>query len=135
MHALSLYPQDARDGTGQQFADVVALIDGVDVLVDMNRREVATVLDHAVEPPFFAGGTLPPQPPVTPEPAPAPLLPLQPDGPGFTVDGYLVRWGPWQFRYALHEREGLVLYQVAFGPPDRPRSVLYRGSLSEMFVP
>src|SRR5262249_34150562 len=38
-------------------------------------------------------------------------------------------------RYALHEREGLVLYQAAFGPADRPRSVLYRGSLSEMFVP
>jgi primary-amine oxidase len=134
LHAMSQYPQEARDGSGQRFAGVAALIDGVDVIVDMNRRVVAAVLDEAVEPPFFAGGTLPPQPPVAPEPAPAPLVPLQPEGTGFAVDGHLVRWGPWQFRYALHQREGLVLYQAMYGP-DQPRSVLYRGSLSEMFVP
>ena len=68
-------------------------------------------------------------------PAPAPLLITQPDGPGFHVENNEVRWDKWRFRFALHPREGLVLYTVGFEDGGRVRPVLYRASLAEMAVP
>jgi primary-amine oxidase len=65
----------------------------------------------------------------------APLQILQPDGPGFTVDDGLLRWGPWQLRLSMHPIEGLVLHQVCYIEGDRARPVLYRASVAEMVVP
>jgi len=47
------------------------------------------------------------------------------------IDGHRVRWNGWAFRFALHPREGLVLYAVS----HRGRPVLHRAGLSEMVVP
>jgi primary-amine oxidase len=66
--------------------------------------------------------------------APAPLTIVQPR-PGFQLEDGEVRWQKWRFRYALHPREGLVLYQVGYEDGGRVRPILYRGSLSEMVVP
>ena len=68
-------------------------------------------------------------------PAPAPLDITQPAGPGFQIVNGEVRWQKWRFRYALHPREGLVLYTVGYEDGGRVRPILYRGSLSEMVVP
>jgi primary-amine oxidase len=68
-------------------------------------------------------------------PAPAPLQITQPAGPGFQLDDGEVRWQKWHFRYALHPREGVVLYQVGYEDGGKVRPVMYRGSLSEMVVP
>ena len=68
-------------------------------------------------------------------PAPAPLTVTQPNGPGFQIDDGEVRWQKWRFRYALHPREGVVLYQVGYEDGGKVRPVMYRGSLSEMVVP
>ena len=46
-----------------------------------------------------------------------------------------MRWQKWRFRYALHPREGLVLYTVGYEDGGKVRPVMYRGSLSEMVVP
>jgi primary-amine oxidase len=67
--------------------------------------------------------------------APAPLEIRQPDGAGYRIEDGEVRWEKWRFRYALHPREGLVLYTVGYEDGARVRPVLYRGSLSEMAVP
>jgi primary-amine oxidase len=66
--------------------------------------------------------------------APAALTIVQPR-PGFRIEDGEVRWQKWHFRYALHPREGLVLYMVGYEDGGRVRSILYRGSLSEMVVP
>jgi primary-amine oxidase len=66
---------------------------------------------------------------------PAPLTITQPNGPGYTVEDGEVRWQKWHFRFALHPREGLVLYTVGYEDGGRVRPVLYRASLSEMVVP
>ena len=66
--------------------------------------------------------------------APVPLTITQPQR-GFEVEDGEVRWQKWRFRYALHPREGLVLYTVGYEDGGRVRSILYRGSLSEMVVP
>ena len=68
-------------------------------------------------------------------PAPAPLVILQPSGPGFQIEDGEVHWQKWRFRYALHPREGVVLYTVGYEDGGKVRPVMYRGSLSEMVVP
>ncbi len=65
----------------------------------------------------------------------APLIVTQPNGPGFQIEDSEVRWQKWRFRYALHPREGLVIYTAGYEDGGRVRPVLYRGSLSEMVVP
>jgi primary-amine oxidase len=65
----------------------------------------------------------------------APLTVTQPNGPGFQIEDGEVHWQKWRFRYALHAREGLVVYTAGYEDGGRVRPVLYRGSLSEMVVP
>jgi primary-amine oxidase len=65
----------------------------------------------------------------------APLEIRQPQGPGYRIEDGEVRWQKWRFRFALHPREGLVVYTVGYEDAGRVRPVLYRGSLAEMVVP
>jgi primary-amine oxidase len=65
----------------------------------------------------------------------APLQILQPEGPGFTVQDGLLRWGPWQLRVSMHPIEGVVLHEVSYIEGDRVRPILYRASVAEMVVP
>jgi primary-amine oxidase len=67
--------------------------------------------------------------------APAPLVITQPNGPSFQIDDGEIHWQKWRFRYALHPREGVVLYTVGYEDGGKVRPVMYRGSLSEMVVP
>src|SRR5439155_19241999 len=53
----------------------------------------------------------------------------------FQLAGHEVRWQKWRFRFALHPREGPVLYTVGYEDGGRVRPLLYRASLSEMVVP
>jgi primary-amine oxidase len=64
-----------------------------------------------------------------------PLEIMQPDGPSFDVEGYQVRWQKWSFVIGFNGREGLTLNNLCYRDGERRRSVLYRGSLSEMVVP
>jgi primary-amine oxidase len=64
-----------------------------------------------------------------------PLSIMQPDGPSFEVDGYQVSWQKWSFVIGFNGREGLTLNHLRYEDQGRKRSVLYRGSLSEMVVP
>jgi primary-amine oxidase len=53
----------------------------------------------------------------------------------FTVAGNAVQWRRWSFHYRMDPRTGLVVSLVRYDDRERRRLVLYRGSLSEMFVP
>lgn len=64
-----------------------------------------------------------------------PLEIVQPEGPSFEVEGYQVRWQKWSFVIGFNGREGLTLNHLCYEDQGRKRSVLYRGSLSEMVVP
>jgi primary-amine oxidase len=57
-----------------------------------------------------------------------------PYGMPFQVNGNEVRWRNWRFRFAMHPREGLVLYTVAYQDQGQFRSILYRASLSEVLT-
>jgi len=110
-------------------------IEGLIVLVDVDRMEVLSVTDT---------GPVPvPDGPVDFDEtsvgklrdAPAPLITSQPRGPGFELDGHQVRWQNWQFHFRIDPRVGIVISQVHYLDEGRPRSILYQGYLSELFVP
>lgn len=107
-------------------------IEGVIVAVDANAMRVVEVTDTVVAPISMDTGD--PDGSTNREPL-KPLRVVQPDGPSFTVRGHEIRWQNWRFRYALLPREGLTLYTVSYGDGGRQRSILYRASLSEIFVP
>jgi primary-amine oxidase len=112
-------------------------IEGVTAVVNLNSRKVVELVDTQAYP-------VPPER-LELDPPPAdirglkPLTIVQPDGPSFSIDGQQVAWQGWTLRWAMHPREGLVLYDVGFDDPfdasPAPRRVLYRAALSEMVVP
>ena len=64
-----------------------------------------------------------------------PFLIAQPDGPSFTIEDGEISWQNWQFRFRLDPRVGPVVNLVTWNDGGKRRSVLYEGSLSEMYVP
>ncbi len=137
-----------EEETGQRLGRAVAFVkphpgdsewahpvDGVIVLVDLNRLEVLRVDDHGVVPippesgnyDVVAGAPL--------RDDIAPLEIIQPEGPGFTLARRVLSWQRWQVHVGFTPREGLVLNQLAYEDGGRLRSIVYRASLSEMVVP
>ena len=64
-----------------------------------------------------------------------PLEITQPEGPSFEVEGNLIRWQKWQFRFSVQPVEGLVLHDIRYDDDGRQRPILYRAALSDMVVP
>ena len=111
-------------------------VEGIVAHVDLTKRRVLDVLDIDRNVPVPANNDQFNAAALRPWRAlPGPIRITQPEGFGFQVADNEVRWQKWHFRYGLHPREGLVLYTVGYEDGGRERSVLYRGSLSEMVVP
>jgi len=55
----------------------------------------------------------------------------QPEGPSFTTDGNFLTWEKWEMHIGFNYREGVTLHNLKYDG----RSLFYRLSLSEMFVP
>jgi primary-amine oxidase len=110
-------------------------IEGIYALVDVNGRHVIRVIDE--------GTTKVPKGAVDVDaevigPArdvPGPMRVEQPLGPGFRRDGGVVRWQNWSFHVRLENRRGAIVSLVRYDDAGRSRSVMYEGSLSEIFVP
>ena len=56
---------------------------------------------------------------------------VQPEGPSFRIQGNLLQWEKWSMRVGFNYREGLTLHDICYDG----RSLFYRLSLAEMFVP
>jgi primary-amine oxidase len=111
-------------------------IEGVVATVNMNTQQVIHLLDRGAVPMTKdSGDYFDPEYVGSLRQAPMPLIVSQPKGPSFVVRGHEVRWQKWRFRYALHPREGLVLYTLGYEDGDAVRPILYRASLAEMIVP
>jgi primary-amine oxidase len=114
-------------------------IEGLVALVDVSGRRIVQIDDQGDVPVPDAASERnawrPLPPPATPEPSSSawPNVPRLAGGP--RVDGHAISWRRWRFHVALRPREGLVLYDVGFDDGTRVRSIMYRGSLSEMVVP
>jgi primary-amine oxidase len=110
-------------------------IEGVIVLVDMNEEKVVEVVDTgAVEiaeksEQFDKKSQSPTRKDLKP------LKITQPDGVSYKKKGNEIVWQKWHFRWTLHPREGLILYDIGYEDQGKIRPVLYRASVSEMVVP
>jgi|SRR5580704_1148615 primary-amine oxidase len=66
---------------------------------------------------------------------PTPIAVHQPLGPSFKLEGQTVSWQKWNFHFRIDRRIGPVINNVSYQDGDKLRSILYEGSLSEIFVP
>jgi primary-amine oxidase len=64
-----------------------------------------------------------------------PIVVTQPMGPSYNITKGEVSWQNWHFRFRLDPRVGPVVNMVRYQDGEKLRSVLYEGSLSEMYVP
>src|SRR5438445_381127 len=122
-----------------------APIEGLVVRFDLDRMEIVDIEDHGVVPvpPLRGNYTVegiadPENSPHFPAGTRADVKPIeitQPDGPSFQVDGHEVRWQKWRFRVGFTPREGLILYTIGYQDGDQLRPIVYRASLTEMFIP
>ena len=119
-------------------------VEGLLVVVDLDKREVVDVQDHGVVPLPEQPANYAPELMMRPGNRPdftalrsdvKPLEITQPDGPSFTVDGHHVRWQKWRLRIGFSPREGLVLHTIGYEDQGRLRSVVHRASMSEMYIP
>lgn len=110
-------------------------VDGLIAIVDMNKKELIRIEDHEVIPLPPESGNYAAKYIDEFRKDVKPLDIVQPEGPGFEVDGYEIKWQKWSLRVGFTHREGLVIYTVGYEDQGRVRPVLYRGSLVEMTVP
>jgi primary-amine oxidase len=110
-------------------------IEGLVAYIDLTHKKILKIVDNGVVPVPGTRAELDPESNRPLRAAPKPLRIVQPEGASFELRGNEVRWQNWRFRFALHPREGLVLYTVGYEDQGKVRSILYRGSLSEMVVP
>ncbi len=120
-------------------------VEGVVVRFDLDRMQVVEVEDHGVTPVPEQGGNYtaerimdPANFPHFPEGTRADVRVLdikQPDGPSFAIEGHHVVWQKWDLRVGFTPREGLVLHMVQYRDRGRLRPIIYRASLSELFIP
>jgi primary-amine oxidase len=101
-------------------------IEGVYAVVDLDADKVVRVVDTGIvpvshDPAGFTGA--------------AAVAPAAPANRGFTLDGNAVRWKDWSFHFRMDRRVGPIVSLVTYRDQQRPRMVLYRGSIAEMSVP
>ena len=118
---------DTQNFWGRPIEDLVAV-------VDLNERTVIDLVDTG-HVPIPRGPVDFDEASVGALRAPSRLRVDQPDGPGFTLSGNMVRWQGWEFHVRVDPRLGLVLSRVMYDDAGSLRSVLYQASLSELFVP
>ncbi len=110
-------------------------VEGVVAIVNLNEAKVLELIDRGAvalsredwDYDLETLGTL--------RSAPRPLRISQPEGVSFQLQGNQVTWQGWSFRYFMHPRDGLILYEITYDDGDAVRPVMYRASLSEMVVP
>jgi len=109
-------------------------IEGLFATIDLDRGEVIEVTDLGVVPVPGGNSELDPAS-VGAQRAVKPVVQTAPEGSNISMDGSMVRWQKWSFHLRFGIREGVVVSLVNYQDGGRPRSVLYEGHLSEIFVP
>jgi primary-amine oxidase len=119
-------------------------IEGLITEFDLDRMEVVAIEDHGVVPLPPKSGNYGPDTITDPMNSPhfdglrqdlRPLAITQAEGPSFTLDGHALRWQKWAMRIGFNPREGLTLHTISYEDGGRRRPILYRASISEMWIP
>lgn len=113
-------------------------VEGLFAVVDLNAKEVLEVVDTGAVPvpkdPWgYTDAEIEARAALRPEAKPAVLG--QSGGPNYSIDGGLISWDMWRFRWRVDKRPGVVLSEIEANDGKDWRSVLYQAHLSEVFVP
>jgi len=106
-------------------------VENLAVVIDLNRKEVVRIEDFGVTPLPSQPGNWAHRYNSKNRADVKPLDVVQPDGPGFSINGRELAWQKWALRVGYSPREGLILHQVGYDG----RPILYRASIAEMIVP
>ncbi|PIA31801.1 hypothetical protein AQUCO_04900233v1 [Aquilegia coerulea] len=124
------------DGTVNLY---VRPIEGLILVVDIDEMKITKYYDRFIVPVPKVDGieyrSSKQKPPFGPSVHAVTIA--QPDGPGFKIDGHTIRWANWNFHLGFDVRAGPIisLASIYDAEKDELRRVLYRGYVSEMFVP
>jgi primary-amine oxidase len=119
-------------------------VEGLIVTIDMDTWTVLDVTDHGVVPLPPTNGNFEPElfgrddnyPRIEAQRAAMkPIEITQPQGSSVVLTGHGIEWGPWRLQVGYTPREGVILQDVRYLDRGKLRPVLYRGSVSEMYVP
>uniref|UniRef100_A0A5B6YSV5 Amine oxidase n=1 Tax=Davidia involucrata TaxID=16924 RepID=A0A5B6YSV5_DAVIN len=114
-------------------------IEGITMLVDLDKMAIVEYSDRQVVPVPKAKGTdyraSELKPPFAAQTKPITIV--QPDGPSFKIDGQEISWADWVFHVAFDVRAGLVISLASIFDLNKGkyRRVMYKGHISELFVP
>jgi primary-amine oxidase len=110
-------------------------IEGIRPVVDLNAMKVVRIEEYGrwPLPPESGNYSAARSGPVRADVKP--LVITQPEGPSFTLEDHQMSWQNWKFVIGFNAREGLTIHHVRYTDAGRERSILYRGSLTEMVVP
>ncbi|CAJ1977224.1 unnamed protein product [Sphenostylis stenocarpa] len=114
-------------------------LQGITVVADLDERKIVEYFDRFNIPVPKAEGTeyvaTKQKPPFGPTLMGAAFV--QPNGPGFKIDGHSISWANWEFHVGYDIRAGpmISLASIYDLQQQRYRRVLYRGYISEFFVP
>ena len=102
--------------------------------MDMVTKKVLKVIDTEIVP-VANGAVNYEEISERPRPGTTPIAISQPMGASFRIKHGEVSWQNWRFRFRIDQRVGTVVNLVRFDDGGRLRSVMYEGSLSELYVP
>lgn len=114
-------------------------IEGITVTVDLDEMKVIAYHDRLMVPVPKADGTdfreSKQKPPFGPRLKG--ITVVQPEGPSFTIHGHQISWANWDFHLAFDMRAGPIISVASIYDVEKKeqRRVLYRGYISELFVP
>jgi primary-amine oxidase len=123
---------DTRRSTTNVFAWP---IERLYALVDLRKGEVLSVTDQGVVPLAEADLNYNERAIGALRDARKATVIAQPNGSNVQISGHEVTWGKWRFHLRLDPRVGTVISLARWIDANQPRSVLYEGYMSEMFVP
>jgi primary-amine oxidase len=109
--------------------------EGLIAIVDITGERVLRVIDTGVRPRSGPVGEYEPEAIGPTRVAPNRVMMVQPDGPSYALNGQQVSWQNWTFHFRVDPRRGMVVSQVHYADGGSDRSIMYQGSLSELFVP
>jgi len=110
-------------------------IEGLVALVDLDEAQVLSITDTGVVPVPRGPVDLNAESVGPLRRPPNRIDPTQEHGPSFRVRGQTIEWQKWFFHFRVDPRLGLVVSLVRYNDAGEFRSILYQGSVSEMFVP
>lgn len=110
-------------------------IEGLVIIADLTDDRIIDVTDRGVQPTGEPFGAYDAEAIGPTRETRSPVRMVQPLGPSYELNGHQVSWQNWKFHFRVDPRRGVVLSQVTYADGGKDRSVMYQGSLSELFVP